>query len=96
MHEASEFGIIKLTRIRKNRSDGTMKLTFLILQIVISITLGALILLQAKGVGLGHAWGGGGEFYKSRRGVEKFMFQLTITFAILFLASSIVNIIISQ
>lgn len=72
-----------------------MKTTLLILQIVISLTLTALILMQAKGVGLGRAWGGGGEFYKSRRGVEKIVFQLTILFVIAFLISSIANLLVS-
>ncbi len=51
--------------------------------------------MQAKGVGLGRAWGGGSEFYKSRRGVEKIIFRLTITVAALFLISSILNVLIS-
>ena len=72
-----------------------MKNVLLIVQLFISVGLIALILLQAKGVGLGHAWGGGGEFYKSRRGVEKIIFQLTIVFASLFLISSILNLVLS-
>jgi len=66
-----------------------------IIQSLISVTLIILILIQAKGVGLGRAWGGGGEFYKSRRGVEKVIFNLTVLFAVLFLASSILNIILA-
>jgi len=66
-----------------------------IIQSLISVTLIILILIQAKGVGLGRAWGGGGEFYKSRRGVEKIIFNLTVLFAVLFLASSILNIILA-
>jgi len=71
-----------------------MKTPLLVLQIIISLTLTTLILLQAKGVGLGRAWGGGGEFYKSRRGVEKLIFQLTIVFAVAFLISSIANLLV--
>jgi len=66
----------------------------IIFQIIVSITLILLIVLQAKGVGLGRAWGGGGEFYKSRRGVEKLIFKVTIVIAFLFLTSSILNLII--
>ena len=72
-----------------------MKTVLLIIQIVISISLSTLILLQAKGVGLGRAWGGGGEFYKSRRGVEKVIFRATIIILVLFLVSSVANLIIS-
>ena len=64
-------------------------------QIILSISLTALILLQAKGVGLGRAWGGGGEFYKSKRGVEKVLFQFTILISVLFLISSILNLLFS-
>ncbi len=65
----------------------------LIFQIIISLILIALIMLQAKGVGLGRAWGGGGEFYKSKRGVEKIVFNLTIIAAIIFFISSILNLL---
>lgn len=71
-----------------------MKNTLLIIQLIISLILISLILLQVKGVGLGRAWGGGGEFYKSRRGVEKIIFQLTIFIAFLFLITSILNVTI--
>jgi len=72
-----------------------MKEIFSVIQIVISSILICLILLQAKGVGLGRAWGGGGEFYKSRRGVEKFVFQITIVFAIIFMITSVLILFLS-
>ena len=64
-----------------------------IFQILFSLLLIGSILLQAKGTGLGSAWGGGGEFYKSRRGVEKVIFRLTVVLVALFLASSILGVI---
>lgn len=66
-----------------------------IFQLLISIFLIVLILMQAKGVGLGRAWGGGSEFYKSRRGVEKIIFRLTVVIAALFLISSVLNVLIT-
>ena len=72
-----------------------MKNIINIFQLVISIFLIVLILMQAKGVGLGRAWGGGSEFYKSRRGVEKIIFRLTIVIAALFLISSVFNVLIT-
>ncbi|PJE67619.1 preprotein translocase subunit SecG [Candidatus Shapirobacteria bacterium CG10_big_fil_rev_8_21_14_0_10_40_9] len=71
-----------------------MKQAILILQIIISAFLMAVILLQAKGTGLGRAWGGGGEFYRSKRGVEKILFRLTIILAVLFFIISIASAII--
>lgn len=70
-----------------------MQQTLVIIQIIVSVSLIAVILIQAKGVGLGRAWGGGGEFYKSRRGVEKVIFRLTVVLVALFLASSIFGVI---
>lgn len=62
-------------------------------QITISIILTILILLQQRGTALGSAFGGSGESYLSRRGAEKKIFWLTIIFAILLIASSILNLI---
>lgn len=72
-----------------------MKIIISILQITVSVSLIALIILQAKGVGLGRAWGGGGDFYKSRRGVEKIVFNLTVFLVIVFLVTSILSLIYS-
>lgn len=55
-------------------------------QILVAIVLSVVILLQAKGSGIGSALGGGtsGSF-RTRRGVEKTLFQLTIVIAVIFL-----------
>ena len=55
-------------------------------QILVAILLSLVILLQAKGSGIGAAFGGGtsGSF-RTRRGVEKTLFQLTIVIAIIFM-----------
>jgi preprotein translocase subunit SecG len=65
-----------------------------IFQIIVSILLLMAILLQAKGAGLGTAFGGGGEFYQSRRGVEKILYWATVILVALFLISSILSVII--
>jgi len=71
-----------------------VKQFILIGQIIISLLLAASILLQAKGTGLGTAFGGSGEFYRSKRGVEKIVFIATIVLAVLFLLFSIANVTI--
>lgn len=43
------------------------------LQIIIAVLLIGSILLQAQGGGLSPAFGGGGEMYRSKRNVEKFL-----------------------
>jgi len=71
-----------------------MKNFFLILQILVSISLVILILLQSKGVGLGSTFGGGGGFYRSRRGIEKIFVYLTIFLIIVFFTLSIAQVLI--
>jgi len=60
-----------------------MKLISL-LQIIISLSLIAAILLQSRGQGLSSSFGGGGEFYRSKRGIEKILLIFTIILTLLF------------
>ncbi|MFH2085511.1 MAG: preprotein translocase subunit SecG [bacterium] len=62
----------------------------LIAQIIISITLIVLVILQAKGTGLSGVFGGSTN-YHAKRGVEKTLFYLTIAIAIVFVALAIMN-----
>jgi preprotein translocase subunit SecG len=62
-----------------------------IAQFILACLLIASILLQAKGTGLGAAFGGGGNVFRTRRGAEKKIFQLTIVFAILFFGAALAN-----
>lgn len=71
-----------------------MKNVLIFVQIFVSILLITLILSQAKGAGLGSAWGGGSEFYTTRRGMEKIIFTATIILAALFLLLSIANLLL--
>jgi preprotein translocase subunit SecG len=69
-----------------------MKNLFLIINIIVSALLIILILIQGKGAGLGSAWGGGGEFYQTRRGVEKFTLRVTVVLIFLFFIVSLINL----
>ena len=62
-----------------------------IAQIIVSIVLTALIILQARG-GLGGIFGGGGSVYRTRRGMEKTMFQFTIILAVVFIIISMLSV----
>jgi len=54
---------------------------------VLSVALVVLILLQTKGSGgLGGIFGQSDSVYRTRRGLEKTVFQLTIVIVILFIA----------
>ena len=70
----------------------------LILQIstVISgILMMILVLLQKRGASLGAGFGASGELFTTRRGVEKSVFNATIFFAIIFVASIILMLVIA-
>jgi preprotein translocase subunit SecG len=67
---------------------------FQIIVIIISIALVASVLLQSKGAGLGGIFGGEtGSLYKTRRGAEKYLFNLTIGLSIAFFIFSILTFI---
>lgn len=64
-----------------------------IAQILVATVLTIVILLQAKGSGIGAAFGGGTQSsFRTRRGVEKTLFQLTIVLAIVFLIISALGV----
>ncbi len=65
-----------------------------ITQIVIAVLLASAILFQQRGSGLSAAFGGEGNVYRTKRGLEKRLFQATIILAILFLAVALANILI--
>jgi preprotein translocase subunit SecG len=66
-----------------------MKTALLVAQIVVALCITVSVLLQAQGSGLGSTWGGGGETYHTRRGLEKVLFYFTIVASILFAAISL-------
>ncbi|MCL4240623.1 MAG: preprotein translocase subunit SecG [Dehalococcoidia bacterium] len=65
-----------------------------ILQIIVSVTLIVVVLLQAKGSGFGAALGGmsGGSVYRTKRGLEKTLFQATILLIIVFIFVSFLSV----
>lgn len=59
-------------------------------QILLSIGLIAAILLQARGTGLSGTFGGDSAVYRSRRGVERSLWQFTILLLVLFVLFALV------
>ena len=66
---------------------------FTSLQIIVSVLLVVVIMLQHRGSDAGIAFGGGGESFRSKRGLEKFLFYATIILGIVFAANSILTLI---
>lgn len=71
-----------------------MKNIFLFINIVLSILIVVFILIQGRGAGLGSAWGGGGEMYQTRRGIEKVTMKLSVVFIIIFFLTSVINLFV--
>jgi len=66
-----------------------------VIQIIISLTIIALVLLQTKGAGLGGIFGGDGGVYRTRRGIEKTLYQATIALTVVFFLISLVSVALS-
>jgi preprotein translocase subunit SecG len=60
-------------------------------QIVIAIAVATSILLQARGTGLSSTFGGESTAYRSRRGLERTLFRLTIVLIVVFVVISLVG-----
>lgn len=65
-------------------------------QIVIAVLLIIFILIQQRGAGLGGIFGGEGGVYRTKRGIEKTLFILTIISAVLFMATSLAIVFLNQ
>ena len=63
-----------------------------IAQIVVAVALIIVALLQVKGGGLGGIFGQADTVYRTKRGVEKTLFQLTIVLVVFFIVLSIVSL----
>lgn len=68
-------------------------LTLKIVEVVLAVLLVASILLQSRGTGIGAAFGGGGNVYRTKRGAEKKLFQFTVLIAILFFGVSLTGVL---
>jgi protein translocase SecG subunit len=66
-----------------------MAKVFQIIQIVAAILLVVVVLLQQRGSSLSGAFGGSGAAFRSRRGIEKFLYYATIVIGVIFAAVSL-------
>jgi preprotein translocase subunit SecG len=69
-----------------------MTMYLYIAQIVVAAALVLLALLQVRGGGLGGIFGQADTVYRTKRGVEKTLFQLTIALVVIFVILSIVSL----
>ncbi len=70
-----------------------MQFYFNIALIILGVLLTTSILLQQRGSGLGGVFGGEGNVFQTRRGVERYVFIFTIVVAVLFLGTALANLL---
>ena len=64
-------------------------------QIVLAVALILVVLFQVRGGGLGGIFGQPGTVHRTRQGVEKILFQLTIILVVVFLVISVLTLRLS-
>ena len=70
-----------------------MKTALSIIQIVVSVALILTILLQVKGGGLGGIFGQADSVFRTKRGIEKWLFLGTIVLVVIFIILSIISML---
>ena len=63
-----------------------------IVQIVLSVVLVVVILIQTKGSGIGGIFGAETSVFRTRRGVQKTLFQFTVALAAIFVLVSLLSV----
>lgn len=69
---------------------------FNIIQIVVSVALILAVLLQVRGGGLGEMLGGSSTFFRTRRGLERRLFQATVGLVAAFILVSIISVTVAD
>ncbi len=64
-------------------------------QMIVGIAMMISILLQARGTGLSGTFGGDSAVYRSRRGVERRLWQFTIILLVLFVIFSLASFVLA-
>lgn len=65
-----------------------------IAQMVLSVALVLILLLQVRGGGLGGIFGQADTVYRTKRGLEKTLFQFTIVLVVLFVTISLLMLVL--
>ena len=63
-------------------------------QIAVAVIVIILIAVQQRGTALGSAFGGGGEFYATKRGLQKKLHYITIAMVTIFIILGILNVVL--
>lgn len=71
-----------------------MKELLQIAQVALAVLLVAAILLQNRGAGLSGVFGGAGNIYRTKRGIEKSLFFATIAISVLFFVVALASVVL--
>ncbi len=66
-----------------------------VVTIISAILITIVVLMQNQGSGLGDAFGGGGNVYRSKRGFEKALFFVTIALGVIFVVSVLARLVVA-
>jgi preprotein translocase subunit SecG len=69
---------------------------FNIAEIVVSIVLILVLLIQTRGAGFNGTFNSDSSVYRTRRGIEKTLFQLTIVLAVVFVIISVLSVVVAK
>jgi preprotein translocase subunit SecG len=75
---------------------GLLTTYFNVAEIIISIILILVLLVQTRGAGFNGTFNSDSSVFRSRRGVEKTLFQLTIALAVVFVIISVLSVIVAK
>lgn len=64
--------------------------------IILAVSLIAIVLVQAQDAGLGSMFGGDSSMYRTRRGLEKVVFNVTIGLAASFMLLSLLTVLLQN
>lgn len=64
--------------------------------VILAVALVAIILVQAQDAGLGSMFGGDSSIYRTRRGLEKVVFNVTISLAVAFMVLSLLTVLLQN
>ena len=69
-----------------------MEVFIKVTQIILAVALVLVILLQVRGGGLGGIFGQADTVFRTRRGLERTLFQLTVVLVVIFIVLAIVSL----
>ncbi|MHB1294952.1 MAG: preprotein translocase subunit SecG [Anaerolineae bacterium] len=65
-----------------------------VIQIIVSLALIVITVMQSRTSGAGRMFGGDSSIYRTRRGVEKTMYHLTIALGVVFFLTSLISVLL--